>query len=533
MMHSDSAADQYEQALAMAEAGQHEQALEQMVNYLQVMPNDGKAFNDTGTLLFCLQRGREAIVYFEKALKLCQGDDRAQVYWNLCEAYLQEGYPEKAVAMFTVMHQNEILNIDTVNRTADIFLQKNQLGRAMETLKCSLRLAWEQEIIGPMMEVVREKREKAIVISDCDSFISQTLILYLDSLMPTQRWVGDVHGLVPEATEDIAFSIFVGIGKTLLECLQCGGLGKKILILNEQDLSSPLLERVDFSLIDTLIACTDAELIEHLREQATSLTVIGADAVPDPEIMPLYEKKQGKRIAAVGPWNARTNPMFLLQCFQKLHYLDADTRLYLAGDFEDATLERYINQMIEAMELENVVFLDGPVKNLPRWFKDKHYIVSTAIDASALDGVWAGTASGLTPLVHRFAAVEEMFDSECVFDLAEDFCALIQNSYYDAKRSRRMAQERFEQKGLAAVVHTVICELECQMLKQPPLTETNTVPVPGSHAAAIETTDIPTQPVPISIEQLESERQFAQNQGLSIEEMTPSRGQNVSFCGAE
>ena len=60
-MHSDSAAQQYEQALALAEAGQHEQALEQIVNYLQVMPNDGKAFNDAGTLLFCMQRGRDAI----------------------------------------------------------------------------------------------------------------------------------------------------------------------------------------------------------------------------------------------------------------------------------------------------------------------------------------------------------------------------------------------------------------------------------------------------------------------------------------
>ncbi|MHC4770870.1 MAG: hypothetical protein ACYS8O_03575 [Planctomycetota bacterium] len=75
-MHSDSAAQQYEQALALAEAGQHEQALEQIVNYLQVMPNDGKAFNDAGTLLFCMQRGRDAIVYFEKALQLCEGDSR-------------------------------------------------------------------------------------------------------------------------------------------------------------------------------------------------------------------------------------------------------------------------------------------------------------------------------------------------------------------------------------------------------------------------------------------------------------------------
>jgi len=233
-MHSDSAARQYEQALALAEAGQHEQALEQMVHYLQVMPNDGKAFNDAGALLFCLHRGREAIVYFEKALQLCQGDDRTQVYWNLCEAYLQEGCPEKAAAMFTVMCQNEILNIDTVHRTADVFLQKNQLGKAMEALKCSLGLSSEQELLGPMMKVVRGHRKKAMVISDYDSITSQTLAMYLDTLMPTQRWVGNQMDSPPEPMGSFSFSVFVGIGKTLLGCIQQGAVGRAILVLTSR-----------------------------------------------------------------------------------------------------------------------------------------------------------------------------------------------------------------------------------------------------------------------------------------------------------
>jgi len=48
----------------------------------------------------------------------------------------------------------------------------------------------------------------------------------------------------------------------------------------------------------------------------------------------------GKKLAAVGPFNAHHNPAFLLQCMQKLHYLDADYRLYLAGEFEDKALSR-------------------------------------------------------------------------------------------------------------------------------------------------------------------------------------------------
>ncbi|MHC5155423.1 MAG: tetratricopeptide repeat protein [Planctomycetota bacterium] len=467
-MHSDSVAQQYQRALHLAEAGHHQQALEQIVRYLQAVPNDGKALNDAGTLLFCLQRGTEAISYYEKALQHCQGDDRAQVYWNLCEACLQEGRPEQAAVLFSEMRKDETLNVDILNRTANIFLEKDQLGRAMEVLRYSLKLSPNQKILSPMMKVIYAKRDKAVVISDYDSITSQMLTMYLDSLMPTQRWIGNQMDSPPEPMNGYGFSVFVGIGKTLLECIRKGAVSKAIVVLTEQDLSNPLLEQVDFSVIGTLVVCADTEVVDCLREQAPSLSMVRADNVPDAESMPLYDKPHGKQIAAVGPWNARANPMFLLQCFQKLHYIDSEYRLHLAGVFEDPALERYLNRMIVAMKLENVVFLDGPVKNLTRWFEDKHYIVSAAIDAGMLGGVWAGTAFGLTPLVHRFAGVEEMFNAEAVFDLAEDFCDLVGNNSYDAQRSRQMAQQRFEQNGLAPTVHRVICDQESQRLAEPP-----------------------------------------------------------------
>ncbi len=83
-MHSETLTRQYEQALTLAEAGQYGQALEQMLGYLKASPSDGKALNDAGTILFCMQRGTEAIAYFEKALTVCRGDELTQVYWNLC-----------------------------------------------------------------------------------------------------------------------------------------------------------------------------------------------------------------------------------------------------------------------------------------------------------------------------------------------------------------------------------------------------------------------------------------------------------------
>ena len=105
---------------------------------------------------------------------------------------------------------------------------------------------------------------------------------------------------------------------------------------------------------------------------------------------------------------------------------------------------------------------------------------------------------------------------------AADFCHLIQNGCYDSQRSLRMAQERFEQNGLAMTVHRVICEMESQMPKQSPLMEMNTVSSPSSQAMPLEMAEAPSRPVRIPVKQLEPDRQFTQNQGLPIEAMIPS-----------
>ena len=41
----------YEEAAAMAEAGQHEPALNRMFEYLRHRPQDGQALNDAATIL--------------------------------------------------------------------------------------------------------------------------------------------------------------------------------------------------------------------------------------------------------------------------------------------------------------------------------------------------------------------------------------------------------------------------------------------------------------------------------------------------
>ena len=51
--------------------------------------------------------------------------------------------------------------------------------------------------------------------------------------------------------------------------------------------------------------------------------------------------------------------MLLLQCMQKLNYIDPEYKLFFAGIFQNPMLEQYIKHIVQQLELTDVVFFDG------------------------------------------------------------------------------------------------------------------------------------------------------------------------------
>jgi tetratricopeptide (TPR) repeat protein len=145
----------YEKALELAEAGKHREALACIQKYLSSAPNDAEALNDTGAILHCLGRSDEAINHLVRARNL--RSDAAEVVWNLSEIYLAVGEAKQAMDLFDDMERMGILNADILNRTADILLNEGNLADALKILHRSLELLPDQEILQPMIEVIRHK----------------------------------------------------------------------------------------------------------------------------------------------------------------------------------------------------------------------------------------------------------------------------------------------------------------------------------------------------------------------------------------
>lgn len=173
-MSTEAKLSPYVKGLELAESGKHEEALVYMQEHLKENPDDAEAINDVGAVLYCLERTFEAIEHFTKSIKV--DNDFGEAYWNLVEAYLSCGKPEKASSLFENMARLEILNADAANRTANQFLEQDNMGSAIEMMMMSLELSKNQDILLPMLEVIRSKRPKVAFfgLPDNDDFYGFT-----------------------------------------------------------------------------------------------------------------------------------------------------------------------------------------------------------------------------------------------------------------------------------------------------------------------------------------------------------------------
>ncbi len=148
----------YQKGLELAETGKYDEALNCIQQHLQTAANDAQALNDAGAILHCLGRSDEAIEYFINAKNL--QSDCAEILWNLVEAYIATDRANEATQLFDDMERLGILNVDILNRTANVFLNQDNKADAIETLLRSLANCPQQDILEPMIEIIRNKRPR-------------------------------------------------------------------------------------------------------------------------------------------------------------------------------------------------------------------------------------------------------------------------------------------------------------------------------------------------------------------------------------
>jgi pentatricopeptide repeat protein len=458
--------NQYERGLQLAEAGRYQDALVCMQEHLRIAPDNAEVLNDTGAILYCLGRSNEAIDYFVKAQSL--RNDSAEIVWNMVEAYLATGRANEAMQLFDKMEQMGVLNAAVLNRTATVFLNQNNKADAVEMLLASLQICPSQEILKPMIQVILSKRPKVAF------FCGGSGVTFLDEIFEFTKQRFEVR-LFEGQTRKELYELMKWSDISWFEwCTNLAVIGsrqpkvcKNIIRLHRYEAYEQWPQLVNWTNIDALVTVgnsfvKDALLrrVPYIESQTHIATIPNGVNL---EKFVFTDRARGKNIAFLSDLRMVKNPAFVLQCLQKLHYMDPEYRLFFGGQFQDQTLEQYLRHMVGVLGLRNVVFFDGRQEDVISWLQDKHYIVSTSLIESQGMGLLEAMACGLKPVIHNFPGADQIFPSEFLYNIAEEFCRHILSEQYEPQAYRRFVEENYALKDQLPKINNIFTQLEADI----------------------------------------------------------------------
>jgi len=457
--------DNYSKGLELAEKGKYSEALTLLQEHLRISPDDAQALNDTGAVLHCLGRSEEAIDYLVRAKT---HTDSGEVTWNLAEAYLAACRPDKASQLFDDMERMGTLNADVLNRTAKVFLDLDKKSEAIEMLLWSLRLWSDQEILEPMIEVIRSKRPSVSFFCGLKGDVKflADICEFTGSRFPVRFFEGQSVEQMYELMKTSDICWFEWCTDMVVEASKLPKVSKNIVRLHRFEAYNSWPGRVQWENIDVLIMVGNSFVKDALLKQVPDIErrtrLIEIPNGVNMDKFRFVDKQRGKNIACVGYLNMRKNPMLLLQCMQKLHYIDPDYKLFFAGSFQDPMLEQYVTHIVKELDLEDTVFFEDWQADVSCWLKDKHYIVSSSIGESQGMGLMEGMACGLKPVIHNFPGADQIFGSEFLFKLSEEFCEQVLSERYEPRKYRRFVEENYSLKSQLGKINGIFTQLEAE-----------------------------------------------------------------------
>ncbi len=161
------------------------------------------------------------------------------------------------------------------------------------------------------------------------------------------------------------------------------------------------------------------------------------------------DKTYGKKIASVGYLNYKKNPGLLLYCFKKIHERDRGYTFHIAGTHQDPRIALYFKHFLQTNPLP--ITFDGWVTDMPSWYADKDFVISTSFFESFHYSIAEGMACGLSPLIHDWFGADNLYPDECLFQDPNDCVDLLakletENPIEKGVKNRRHIMKRFDQK---------------------------------------------------------------------------------------
>jgi tetratricopeptide (TPR) repeat protein len=454
---------EYEMAVNFAQQGKHQEALVSIERYLQSSPDDVEALNDAGAIYHCVGRSSQAIEYLKKARNL--NPQNKQVVLNMLEVYIALSMPQESEEILELAQELGILNPEILNRITDQHVQNGKIADAVEILLRSHKLWPNQEIVEHMLTILKSKRAKLAFFCGPDG------PTFLNPVIDNLRERFNVR-LFDGTTNEELYELMNWSDISWFEwCTDLAAIGtagqkvcKNIIRLHRYEAYTDWPQKINWHNVDVMVTVGNSVVKNYLISKIPQITgLTSMTTIPngvDLEKITFVDKKAGKNLAFIGNGREVKNLPLVMQCMQKLNYIDDEYKLYIAGIFTDPVLEQYIRHMVHVLGLDGVVICDGWQDDINRWLSDKHYIISSSLIESQGMGILEGMAAGLKPVIHNFPGAEEIYPKEYLFNIAEEFCQQIISAEYESVRYRRFVEQRYSRKQQLKDINKLITEFE-------------------------------------------------------------------------
>jgi len=218
--------------------------------------------------------------------------------------------------------------------------------------------------------------------------------------------------------------------------------------LHGQEVFLPWPAKVNWANIDLLVTSGNANVLRCLRRQVPGLQrhtrTITIPCGVNVEAFEPVPPKRGKQLACLSRLDYLENFPLVLQCFCKLHSIDEEFRLFLAGPAQqNGMLREYMDAMVGELDLTGAVVFDGSPASRGDWFQDKHYIVSCSVHEGHPVHVLEGMACGLKPVVHAWPGCRDFFPQPYLFRTVDEFCQRILEPSWQPQAYRDFVAQRY------------------------------------------------------------------------------------------
>jgi glycosyltransferase involved in cell wall biosynthesis len=194
---------------------------------------------------------------------------------------------------------------------------------------------------------------------------------------------------------------------------------------------SDFMFKIDWSKVTGIFFC--AKHIQDIaNERNPELKKIPQYFIPnwiDVDEFKAGDNQIGNKIAMVCSISWKKNlPMAL----QILAELPEEYTLHHAGWVMEPSLAYYCKHITSELGIINRVFWHGaiPPEEMPGFYKDKDFILSTSIREACPMNILEGMACGLKPIIHNWLGAREVFPEQYVFDHVKEVKGYFPNDPY-------------------------------------------------------------------------------------------------------